>query len=156
MKTLRLVLGDQLSRSLSALRNVEISQDVVLMVEAHDEATYVRHHPQKIVLVLSAMRHFAESLRAEGLRVDYVRLDDAGHFGSFTGELGRALSRHPVDRIVVTEPRVLTGLNEAALVVGSGGSTTACGSCWQSASLSFQPWSEIVCGRLPCGHRPLP
>ena len=104
MKTLRFVLGDQLSRSLSALRDVEISQDVVLMVEAHDEATYVRHHPQKIVLVLSAMRHFAAALRAEGLQVDYVRLDDAGHSGSFTGELGRALSRHPVDRVVVTEP----------------------------------------------------
>jgi deoxyribodipyrimidine photolyase-like uncharacterized protein len=104
MKTLRLVLGDQLSRSLSALRDVEISQDVVLMVEAHEETTYVRHHRQKIVLVLSAMRHFAESLRAEGLQVDYVRLDAAGHSGSFTGELGRALSRHPVDRIVVTEP----------------------------------------------------
>ena len=104
MKTLRFVLGDQLSRSLSALRDVEISQDVVLMVEVHDEATYVRHHRQKIALVLSAMRHFAESLRAEGLRVDYVRLDDAGNSGSFTGELGRALSRHPVDRIVVTEP----------------------------------------------------
>jgi len=104
MKTLRFVLGDQLSRSLSALRDVDISQDVVLMVEAHDEATYVRHHPQKIVLVLSAMRHFAESLRAEGLQVDYVRLGAAGHSGSFTGELGRALSRHPVDRIVVTEP----------------------------------------------------
>ena len=104
MKTLRFVLGDQLSRSLSALRDVEISQDVVLMVEAHEETTYVRHHRQKIVLVLSAMRHFAESLRAEGLRVDYVRLDDAGNSGSFTGELGRALSRHPVDRIVVTEP----------------------------------------------------
>jgi deoxyribodipyrimidine photolyase-related protein len=104
MKTLRLVLGDQLSRSLSALRDVEISQDVVLMVETHEETTYVRHHQQKIVLVLSAMRHFAESLRAAGLRVDYVRLDDAGNSGSFTGELGRALSRHPVDRVVVTEP----------------------------------------------------
>jgi deoxyribodipyrimidine photolyase-like uncharacterized protein len=103
MKTLRFVLGDQLSRSLSALRDVEISQDVVLMVEAHEETTYVRHHRQKIALVLSAMRHFAESLRAEGLRVDYVRLDDAGNSGSFTGELGRALSRHPVDRVVVTQ-----------------------------------------------------
>ena len=104
MKTIRLVLGDQLSRSLSALRDLDPTRDVVLMVEAHAETTYVRHHRQKIVLVLSAMRHFAESLRAEGFRVDYVRLDDAGNSGSFTGELGRALSRHPVDRVVVTEP----------------------------------------------------
>ncbi len=104
MKTLRPVLGDQLSRSLSALRDIDHARDVVLMVEVQEETTYVRHHKQKIVLVLSAMRHFAESLRAEGIDVDYVRLDEEGNSGSFTGELGRALSRHRVDRIVVTEP----------------------------------------------------
>ena len=75
MKTLRLILGDQLSRTASALREIDPARDVVLMVEVHEETAYVRHHKQKIVLVLSAMRHFAESLRAEGLCVDYVRLD---------------------------------------------------------------------------------
>ena len=104
MKTLRLVLGDQLCRTISALRNMEHSRDVVFMAEVHDETTYVRHHKQKLVLVLSAMRHFAESLRAEGMCMDYVQLDDKGNSGSFTGELGRALSRHHVDRIVVTQP----------------------------------------------------
>jgi deoxyribodipyrimidine photolyase-related protein len=104
MKTLRFVLGDQLSRSLSALRDLDPNHDVVLMVEVREETTYVRHHRQKIVLVLSAMRHFAEALRAAGFQVDYIRLDDPGNSGSFTGELGRALSRHPVDRVVVTEP----------------------------------------------------
>ena len=53
-------------------------------------------------------------------------------------------------------PRALTGLNGFALVLGSGGSTTACGSCWHRTLLLSQPWSEIVCGRLRCGHRPLP
>lgn len=104
MKTLRLILGDQLSRTASALREIDPARDVVLMVEVREETAYVRHHKQKIVLVLSAMRHFAKSLRAEGICVDYVRLDDEGNSGSFTGELGRALSRHRVDRIVVTEP----------------------------------------------------
>lgn len=104
MKTLRLVLGDQLSRSLSALREIDCASDVVLMAEVGDEATYVRHHKQKIVLVLSAMRHFAQSLRAEGVHVDYVGLDEEGNSNSLTGELQRALSRHSVDRIIVTEP----------------------------------------------------
>jgi len=104
MKTLRLVLGDQLSRELSALRDVDPDRDVILMAEVHDETTYVRHHQQKIVLVLSAMRHFADSLRDDGLSVDYVRLDDEGNTGSFSGELERALGRHPVDRVVATEP----------------------------------------------------
>lgn len=104
MKTLRLILGDQLSRDISALRDINPARDVVLMVEVWDETTYVPHHKQKIALVLSAMRHFAESLRAEGITVDYVRLDDQGNSGSFTGELDRALSRHSADRVIVTEP----------------------------------------------------
>ncbi len=104
MTALRLVLGDQLTRSLSALSDIDPAQDIVLMAEVHDETTYVRHHKQKVVLVLSAMRHFAESLRTEGLQVDYIRLDDDGNTGSFTGELGRALTRHEVDRVVATEP----------------------------------------------------
>jgi deoxyribodipyrimidine photolyase-related protein len=83
------------------------------MAEVHEETTYVRHHKQKIAFILSAMRHFAESLRAEGVRVDYVRLDDAGNTGSFAGEAERALARHRAGRVIVTEPsewRVMDGL----------------------------------------------
>jgi deoxyribodipyrimidine photolyase-related protein len=104
MNTLRLVLGDQLNRQVSALRDLDRDRDVVLMAEVQSEATYVRHHQQKIALVLSAMRHFAQLLRAEGIRVDYVRLDDGDNSGSLKGELDRALSRHQIDRIVATEP----------------------------------------------------
>ncbi|MFO8005222.1 cryptochrome/photolyase family protein [Thioalkalivibrio sp.] len=104
MATLRVVLGDQLSRSLSALDGLDRSRDVVLMMEVREEATYVPHHRQKLVLVLSAMRHFAESLRAEGVTVDYVALDHPENRGSFTQELGRALERHQVERVVATEP----------------------------------------------------
>jgi deoxyribodipyrimidine photolyase-related protein len=104
MKTLRLILGDQLNRSISTLQDLDSSQDVVLMVEVQEETTYVMHHKQKIVLVLSAMRHFAESLRSEGIQVDYIRLDEKSNSGSLTGELRRALLRHPMDRLVMTEP----------------------------------------------------
>lgn len=101
---LRLVLGDQLTRSLSSLRDIDPIRDVVLMVEVRDEATYVRHHKQKIAFILSAMRHFAGALTAEGMNVDYVRLDDPANMQGFTGELRRALTRHDVAKIVVTEP----------------------------------------------------
>jgi len=104
MRSLRLVLGDQLSRDLSALDGLDANRDVLLMVEVRDETVYVRHHRQKIVLVLSAMRHFAARLRAEGIPVDYVCLDAEGNTGSFSGELSRALTRHAVDRVIVTEP----------------------------------------------------
>ena len=104
MKTLVLILGDQLNRDLSSLDGFSARADVVLMVEVAAETTYVRHHKQKIALVLSAMRHFAAALREEGLSVDYVTLDDAANTGAFGGELARAVKRHRPDRIVVTEP----------------------------------------------------
>ncbi len=103
LKTLRVVLGDQLTRGLASLRDVK-SGDVVLMMEVQEEATHVPHHKQKIVFIFSAMRHFAEELRAEGLTVDYVNLDDAKNTGSFAGELARAVKRHKPDQIEVTEP----------------------------------------------------
>ncbi len=103
MSALRLVLGDQLTHELGSLRDVQ-PDDVVLLCEVYDEATYVRHHQQKLVFIFSAMRHFAQSLRARGVRVEYVTLDAPGNTGSFTGEVQRALARHPIDRIIVTEP----------------------------------------------------
>lgn len=102
--TLRFVLGDQLTRRVSSLVDLDPERDVVLIVEVRDEATYVRHHKQKIAFLFAAMRHFAAELEAEGLAVDYVRLTDAGNTGSFTGELERAVARHRPDRVVVTEP----------------------------------------------------
>ena len=56
MNVLRIILGDQLSLDMSALDDVDPRSDVVLMMEVMEENTYVRHHKQKIVLVLAAMR----------------------------------------------------------------------------------------------------
>jgi deoxyribodipyrimidine photolyase-related protein len=102
--TLRFVLGDQLNRRVSSLTDLDPERDIVLLVEVRDEATYVRHHKQKIAFLFAAMRHFAQGLRDEGIAVDYVRLTDDGNTHGFTGELERALSRHPMSRVVVTEP----------------------------------------------------
>ncbi|MGO4915885.1 cryptochrome/photolyase family protein [Pseudogemmobacter sp. W21_MBD1_M6] len=101
---LRFVLGDQLTRALSSLSDLDPDRDVVLMVEVAEETRYVRHHKQKIAFLLSAMRHFAKDLTAQGIRVDYVTLDDPNNTHSFTGELARAIARHTPDMVVVTEP----------------------------------------------------
>jgi deoxyribodipyrimidine photolyase-related protein len=101
---LRFVLGDQLTPRVSSLVDLDPESDIVLMVEVRDEATYVRHHKQKIAFLFAAMRHFAEDLREQGVRVEYVRLTDRGNTGSFTGELERAVESHGPARVVVTEP----------------------------------------------------
>ena len=103
-RALRFILGDQLTRTISALGDLDPDRDVVLMVEVSEEASYVPHHKQKIAFVLSAMRHFAAELRGGGIEVDYVRLNDRGNTGSFPGELMRAVTRHRPDTVIVTEP----------------------------------------------------
>ena len=103
MKTLVPVLGDQLTPTLSALRDAAPDDTIVLMMEVSDETTYVRHHKQKIAYILSAMRHHAKALEKAGWTVDYVKLDDPDNAGSFTGEIARAVERHAPERIVVTE-----------------------------------------------------
>jgi deoxyribodipyrimidine photolyase-related protein len=103
MSTLRIVLGDQLTRGLSSLRDYQPG-DNVLMMEVVEEATYVKHHKQKLTFVFSAMRHFAQALRHDGVSVDYIRLDDPANTGTFTGEVNRAIARHAPARLVVMEP----------------------------------------------------
>ena len=104
MSALRIILGDHLSLDVSALADLVAGRDTVLMMEVMEENTYVRHHKQKIVLVLSAMRHFADALRKRGVTVDYMKLEAPGNTGSFKTELQRAVARHRPSRIVVTEP----------------------------------------------------
>jgi deoxyribodipyrimidine photolyase-related protein len=100
--TLRLVLGDQLSDSLSALADLDPDLDVVLIAEVRAETDYVRHHKRKLALLFSAMRQFGERLGERGVAVRYVRLDDPNNAGSIRGEVLRALRDQPFERVVRT------------------------------------------------------
>lgn len=104
MKTLRLILGDQLSHDISSLRECSMTDDTILMCEVWDETKYVKHHKKKIAFLFSAMRHFAEELKQKGHDVKYVQLDDPDNSGSFRGEVARALGQNRFDQIVVTFP----------------------------------------------------
>ncbi|WP_145557135.1 cryptochrome/photolyase family protein [Yersinia aldovae] len=88
-RRLCLVLGDQLSFDLASLTELDAQRDAVLMVEVREEARHVPHHPQKIVFIFSAMRHFASELHQQGICVYYVRLDDPLNTGSVPSELMR-------------------------------------------------------------------
>ena len=97
-----LVLGDQLSDDLSALRAADKDRDVVVMAEVMAEAEYVPHHPQKIALVLASMRKFAAHLRKNGWTVAYTQLDDTENAGSIPGELLRRAEGYEADEILYT------------------------------------------------------
>ncbi|MEM8773243.1 MAG: cryptochrome/photolyase family protein [Pseudomonadota bacterium] len=103
-KNLILILGDQLSSDLASLRAARKTKDVILMGELADEATYVKHHKKKIAFLFSAMRHFAEDLRANNYTVDYQKLDAKNAAKSFTELVKRAVKKHKPDKIIVVEP----------------------------------------------------
>jgi deoxyribodipyrimidine photolyase-related protein len=83
------------------------------MAEVMGECTHVPYHLKKLVLVLSAMRHFARALTMRGVQVRYVRLDDPDNTQTLRGEVGRAVAELAPRQIVVTEPgahRVVTDM----------------------------------------------
>ncbi|MGJ8597302.1 cryptochrome/photolyase family protein [Sulfitobacter sp.] len=104
MSRLILVLGDQLSEGLSALREGNPDTDTVVMAEVVEEATYVKHHPKKIALIFSAMRKFAATLEADGWTVAYAQLDDTDNAGSIVGELLRRAEQTGAKEVICTEP----------------------------------------------------
>ncbi len=99
-----LVLGDQLSLTLSALRDGNKARDVILMAEVAEEASYVPHHKKKIAFLFSAMRHHADLLRREGWTVHYVKLDDDTNKGSLPDQLRYELAALELSQVVMTEP----------------------------------------------------
>lgn len=93
------VLGDQLSWSLQPLSEGDSAQDHLLMMEVGAEAKSAPHHPQKIALIFSAMRHFAEEAQAKGWSVTYVPYAPDS---SFEIELKKAAARLQPEEIHVT------------------------------------------------------
>jgi deoxyribodipyrimidine photolyase-related protein len=104
MSALRLILIDQLSHTIASLEGINAKEDVVMLCELIEEATYVQHHKKKIAFLFSAMRHFAEELKDKGYTVRYIKLDDPLNTGSFDGEIKRAIAQVDITRLIVTEP----------------------------------------------------
>jgi len=104
MRHLILILGDQLDRHSSVFDGFDSSQDCIWMAEVATESTKVWTHKARIVVFLSAMRHFAESLRAEGMRVDYRKLEDLENAGNFVAELTATIKRLKPQRLIIVEP----------------------------------------------------
>ncbi|MEQ8660134.1 MAG: cryptochrome/photolyase family protein, partial [Gammaproteobacteria bacterium] len=71
---------------------------VFLLVEDRALCTWLPFHQHKLVLVLAAMRHQADALRAAGFTVRYQRLDDAGNDGLFAA-IAHELARGSYTRV---------------------------------------------------------
>ncbi|MCH8543114.1 MAG: cryptochrome/photolyase family protein [Alcanivorax sp.] len=100
-----LILGDQLTDTMSCLAAADPQRDKVVMAEVWAEATYVRHHKKKIILIFSAMRHFADTLRKKGWHVDYYTINNTINDGlpDIATAVAHSATQHQSERIVTTE-----------------------------------------------------
>jgi len=105
---------------MAALKAADKGRDLVVMAEVMGEGTSVPHHPQKIALILTAMRKFAARLASEGWRVAYTRLDDPQNRQTISGELVRRASENGATAVLATRPgewRLIADLEELPVPV---------------------------------------
>ena len=95
------ILGDQLSLRNAALEAARKGRDRLLFIESRKTFGKLPYHRHRLVLILSAMRHFAEERRAEGWEIEYHRLGDAPDMESI---LASHCSEHHPAAILLTEP----------------------------------------------------
>ncbi|MFN4146070.1 MAG: cryptochrome/photolyase family protein [Runella sp.] len=96
MKTLRLILGDQLNYRHSWYQQPDDEVLYVLM-EMRQETDYVRHHLQKIIGFFAAMYNFARFLQKKGHRVVHLRINDPQNRQSLTKNLEWLISQHQIE-----------------------------------------------------------
>jgi deoxyribodipyrimidine photolyase-related protein len=83
LKTLRLVLGDQLNINHSWFSSVDESVTYVLM-EVRSETDYAQHHIQKVLGFFASMRQFSQELEDIGHRVLYFKINDSNNQYGFS------------------------------------------------------------------------
>ena len=93
MKTLRLILGDQLNEQHSWFTTNDENVTYVLM-EIKSETNYVVHHIQKVVGIFYAMRLFSNLLSEKGHQVIYLELNDTTNQHSFTQNIEFLIETH--------------------------------------------------------------
>ncbi len=94
------VLGDQLWQQQSAIAicHSNKADTPIILIESLSHAKKRRYHQQKLVLIWSAMRHFADQLRADGWHVTYETAE------SFEEPLKKWIEANSIVELRVMEP----------------------------------------------------
>ena len=94
-KKLRLILGDQLN---SKHHWYQLTDDSTLYViaELQQEATYTKHHIQKLCAFFSAMQQFAETLQQAGHQVLHLNLNDTAEYLSLPALIQQLCKRYSI------------------------------------------------------------
>ena len=95
------ILADQLSVANAALLSATKGRDRLLFIESRQTFGKLPYHRHRLMLLLSAMRHYADERKAEGWEVDYHRIAQAPDMHSV---LSRHCEKQKPREILVTQP----------------------------------------------------
>ena len=113
-RTLVFVAPWECSRHIAQLPRTPDNSVIACFIESVEKGASLPWHRQKLVLILSAIRHFADALLAAGYRVDYRRAD------SYEAGLLAAAQQHGAQRVIASEGReweMTQSLERAAILL---------------------------------------
>ncbi|MDP5076531.1 MAG: cryptochrome/photolyase family protein, partial [Nonlabens sp.] len=103
MKTLRLILGDQLNQQHSWFQ--EHDKDIIyFMAEMRQETDYVTHHIQKVAAFFMAMRSFHEWLENNNHKSVYYQLDNEANTHDLVKNLEKLIQEHDIKKFEYLAP----------------------------------------------------
>jgi len=121
VRRLIIVLGDQLSLEASVFSEFDPKIDMIWMAEVREESTHVPSSKHRIVLFLSAMRHFANEIKERKWPLDYVQIEDPDNSGTIAEQLSKAIKKYTPKQVTVTQPgdfRVLKDIERTCKDMG--------------------------------------
>jgi deoxyribodipyrimidine photolyase-related protein len=103
LKTLRLILGDQLNYKHSWF-NQKNDEVTYLIIELKQESEYVTHHIQKIIGFFASMFNFVHFLKKNGHQVIYIKINDSENKGSLADNLQHLIQQHQFKKFEFLQP----------------------------------------------------
>ncbi len=103
MKTLRLILGDQLNSKHSWFKKTN-DEVFYCFFEMRQETDYVVHHIQKVIGFFAAMREFAQYLTEQDHQVIYFKITDNKNTQNLTENLENLILEHQIECFEYQEP----------------------------------------------------
>ena len=98
---LHIVLGNQLF----PLKYLEDFKDdhIIFMAEDNGLCTYEKHHKLKILLFLSAMRSYADNLKKNNFKIEYVKIDTSDFKKEYLEKLKKVIKSKKISEITSFE-----------------------------------------------------
>ena len=92
------VAFDQLHRNYGALKNASPKNDLIILVESQRMLASKKWHFQRLWFMISAARHFAESLKADGFEVVYSKAANT------KAGIESAMANHGLTDVIAAKP----------------------------------------------------